>query len=153
MILKLTKTVGLKKGVVKRLLLYTLFLIYVDFFINIAINIILKSPGSVIVASVILRAIFLSVLLPLVGGIASFLFKKLHFRLLLIITSVVICILIPVSIYSLISNPLTVFDVYVDFHTSLDLFMIVFVPYIMASTICIVLSKRLELATTVIDKT
>jgi len=108
MILKLTKTVGLKKGVVKRLLLYTLFLIYVDFFINVAINVILKSPGSVIVASVILRAIFLSVLLPLVGGIASFLFKKLHFRLLLIITSVVICILIPVSIYFLISNPLTV---------------------------------------------
>jgi len=148
------KTVGLKNGVVKRLILYTFFLIYVDFFINIAINVILKSPGSIIVASIILRAIFLSVLLPLVGGIASFLFKKLQFRLLLIITSVVIYVLIPVVIYFLISNPLTVFEVYVDFHTSFDLFMIVFVPYILASTICIVLSKRLELATiTVINKT
>lgn len=97
------KTVGLKNGVVKRLILYTLFLIYVDFFINIAINVIVKSLGNVIITSLILRAIFLSVLLPLVGGIASFLFKKLHFRLLLIITSVVIYILIPVGIYFLIS--------------------------------------------------
>lgn len=130
---------------VKKLIIYTLFLIYTDFFINIAVNFALRSPGEVIITSVILRAVFLFLFFPLIGSGIFFLLKKRNFKLRLLVTSIFVYALIPVIIYFLKSGPGTIFDVYIDFHRQFELYMVVFVPYILASLICILLSRKLKI--------
>jgi len=129
----------------KKLAIYTLFLIGVDFFINLVINFIQHNAGSVIITSVILRAVCILVFFPFVGIVISTLVKVKGNSALLIITTLTVYALFPVVIYLLKSNNKSLPEVYIDLHVQFNLFAVVFLPYLLASVICILMSNRLRL--------
>jgi hypothetical protein len=133
------------KEMLKKLAIYTLFLIGVDFFVNLVVNFIQHNPGSVIITSVILRAVCILVFFPLVGIVISALVKVKGNNALLIMTTLTVYILFPVVIYFLTSNNKSLQEVYVDLHVQFDLFVVVFLPYLIASVICILIVNKLRL--------
>jgi len=130
---------------VKGLMIYTLFLVVTDFFINLVINFIQGNPGSVIITSVIVRVICLFILFPLVGAVVFIILKDKGSNASLITTSIVVYALLPLIIYFLKSNNKSLLEVYTDLHLQFNLFSLIYLPYILASIICIILSNKLKL--------
>lgn len=126
-------------------MIYTLFLVVTDFFINLVINFIQGNPGSVIITSVIVRVICLFILFPLVGAVVFIILKDKGSNASLITTSIVVYALLPLIIYFLKSNNKSLLEVYTDLHLQFNLFSLIYLPYILASIICIILSNKLKL--------
>lgn len=129
----------------KSLIIYLLCLIAVDAIANVIIGLILHSPGSVILISGIVRAICIFILFAVIGTIV---FSILNGRIALaglVITTILVYILIPAIIYLLKDNNKTIVEVYVDLHSRIDLFTQFFLPYILASIICIMLVRKLKI--------
>ncbi len=99
---------------VKSILIYTLFLAVIDFFINLAINLIFHEPVSVVVVSVILRAICLFMLFPFVGVMMFMLLKGMGSNMVLIFTTFLVYCVIPMVIYSLKENNKSILETYID---------------------------------------
>ena len=130
---------------VKNLMIYTLFLVIIDFHMNVAINFIQGNPGFVIAISVIVRLICLLLLFPLVGIIIFSSFKESAHNILLISTATIVYALVPGIFYYLKSNDSSLLEIYIDLHLNFDLFLLVCLPYILASIICIILINKLKL--------
>jgi len=130
---------------VKGLMIYTLFLVVTDFFINLVVNFIQGNPGSVIITSTIVRAICLFILFPLIGIIVFIIFKGKRSNAPLITTTIVVYALLPLIIHFLKSNGKSLLEVYTDLHLQFNLFALVYLPYILSSIICISLSNKLKL--------
>jgi hypothetical protein len=129
----------------KNLVIYTLFLVVIDFIINLVINFIQGNPGSVIVTSLIVRAICIFILFTLVGAVVFIIFKDNGSNASLITTSIVVYALLPLIIYFLKSNNKSLLEVYIDLHLQFNLFSLIYLPYILASLICILLFNKLKL--------
>ena len=130
---------------VKNLIIYTLFLVCADFLINLVVNFIQGNPGIMIVTSVIVRAGCLFVLFPSIGGSVFVVLKGKGSNTQLIITTLIVYLLFPLIIYSLKSNDKNLLEVYLDLNLQLNLFVLIYVPYLLASVICLVLSDKLKL--------
>lgn len=130
---------------VKRLIIYTLFLVVTDFLINLVINFIQGNPGNVIITSSIVRAISLFILFPLIGTIVFIILKDKGINAALITATIIVYALFPLIIYFLKSNGKSLWEVYADLHLQLNLFALIYLPYILASIICISLSNKLKL--------
>lgn len=126
-------------------MIYTLFLVVTDFLINLILNFIQGNPGSVIITSSIVRAICLFVLFPLIGIVVFIILKDKGSSAALITTTVIVYALLPLIIYFLKSNGKSLFEVYADLHLQFNLFALIYLPYILASIICISLSNKLKL--------
>jgi len=126
-------------------MIYTLFLACADFLINIIVNLLQHNQGSLIVTSIILRAICLSLLFPLIGGVVLVVLKDRRSTISLVVTTIVVYLLIPVIIYYLKSNQKSLWLVFVDLHLQFNLFVLILLPYIIASIICIYFSNELKL--------
>lgn len=130
---------------VKKVTIYTLFLVITDLFINLVINFIQGNPGIVIITSTVVRAICLLILFPLVGAVVFITLKKKGSNTSLITTTVIVYTLLPIIVYFLKSNSKNLWEVYIDLHLEFDLFLLIYFPYLLASIVCIFLSNKLKL--------
>jgi hypothetical protein len=126
-------------------MIYVLLLIVVDALLNLIINFFQGNPGSVIITSAIVRIVCLLLLFTIVGVIVFLSFKDKESNLLLIATTVIVYLLLPLIVYLLKSNEKGFIEVYLDLHLHLNLFTAIYLPYIIASVICIILSNKLKL--------
>lgn len=134
----------MEKRILKNLFVYTLMLIVVDLFMNIILNLIQRNPGVVIAVSSFVRIFFLLIFFPLLGSLIFFLIKHKTY-LALFLTTIAVYIILPSVVYLLKSNNKSLLDVYIQLHVKLDLFVIIFLPYIVASLICMLISNRIKL--------
>lgn len=130
---------------VKGLTIYTLFLVIIDLFTNLVINIIQGNPGSVMLVSLIVRAISLSILFPLVGAVVFITLKGKGSNASLIITTVIVYTLLPLIFYFLKSSSQSLWEDYRDMHLQFNLFSFIYLPYLLASIICIIISNKFKL--------
>jgi hypothetical protein len=130
---------------IKNLVIYTIFLVITDLLINLVINLIQGIPGIVIMTSMFISAIYLFILFILVGALVIVIFKNTGFKASLITTSIFVYALIPLFIYFLKSNNKNLLEVYIDMHLQFNLFSLIYLPYILASSICILLFNKLKL--------
>ncbi len=131
--------------ILKKLFVYTLLLIVVDLFINIILNLIQGNPGIVIAGSVILRVFFLLLFFPSVGCLMFLLFKNRGHYIPLFLTTITVYLMIPSVVYLLKSNNKNLMEVYIDLHADFYMFAIIFLPYILASFICVIVSSKTRL--------
>jgi hypothetical protein len=129
----------------KNLVIYTIFLVITDLLINLVINLIQGIPGIVIMTSMFVSAIYLFILFMLVGTLVIVIFNDKGFKSSLITTSIFVYALIPLFIYFLKSNNKNLLEVYIDLHIQFNLFSLIYLPYILASLICILLFNKLKL--------
>jgi hypothetical protein len=125
--------------------MYTVFLVFIDFCFNVVINLIQGNPGSVIFASSLGRAICLFVLFPVVGALVFFTIIDKWSNALLITTSILVYVLLPSIIYLLKSNGKSLLGVYGDLHLQFNLYVLIYMPYVLSSVICIVFSNKWKL--------
>lgn len=129
----------------KSLLIYTCLLIVVDLFFNIVINLILDNPGGMIMISIVVRIICLAVLFSLVGLIVLSLLRQQSFLLGLGVTTVIVYLLVPITIYFLKENDKGFWQVYLDVHIKSELFVAIYLPYLLASCVSLPIVGRLKL--------
>lgn len=129
----------------KSLLIYTCILIVVDLFFNIVINLILDNPGGMIMISIVVRIICLAVLFSLVGLIVLSLLRHQSFLLGLGVTTVIVYLLVPIIIYFLKENDKGLWQVYLDVHIKSELFVAIYLPYLLASCVSLPIVGRLKL--------
>jgi hypothetical protein len=118
---------------------YTILLVITDLFASLAVNLIQKNPEIVIVTSGVVRLSFLFVLFPAVGWVVSGFLYKAPTSLTLIITSVILYFLIPITVYFLKDNNASLPSVFVDLHSKFYLFSLVLLPYIVSSIISFII--------------
>ncbi len=126
-------------------MIYTLFLVLTDFLINLLINFIQGNPGSVIITSMFVRAICLFLLFPLIGFLIFIILKGKGSNASLIATTVVVYVLLSLVIYFLKNNGKSFLEVFTELHLQFNLFALIYLPYILASIICMFLSNKLKL--------
>lgn len=135
----------MEKRTLKNLYVYTLLLIVVDLFMNIILNLVQGNPGVVIAVSAIVRLLFLLIFFPLLGYLVFFLLKNKGHYVALFITTIVLYLILPSVVYLLKSNNKSLLEVYIELHVKSDLFVIIFLPYILASIICLIISNKIRL--------
>lgn len=135
----------MEKQLVENLFAYTLFLIVVDLFMNIILNLVQGNPGGVIAVYAIVRIFFLLIFFPLLGYLIFFLLKNKGHYIALFITTIAVYLILPSVVYLLKSNNKTLLEVYIELHVKSDLFVIIFLPYILASFICLIVSNKIRL--------
>jgi hypothetical protein len=118
---------------------YTIILVIADLFASLVVNLIQENPEVVIVTSGVVRLSFLFVLFPTVGWIVSSFLNKGPTSLILIITSVIVYFVIPITVYLLKDNNESLLSVFVDLHSKFYLFSLVLLPYIVSSIISFIL--------------
>jgi hypothetical protein len=124
-------------------MIYTLFLALTDLFFNILINFIQGNPGAVIIATSIVRSVCLLTLFSLVAAGVHLILKVKWSQIGLITTTLVVYAWIPLIVYCLKSNGKSILEVYADLHFRFDLYALVYLPYVLASVLCVFLSNRL----------
>ena len=129
----------------KSLLIYTCLLIVVDLFFNIVINFVQDNPGGVIMVSIVVRLICLAIFFSLVGLIVLSLLKQQSLLLVLGVTTVIVYLLVPIIIYFLKENDKGLWQVCLDMHMKPELFVAIYLPYLLASCVCLLLIGRLKL--------
>jgi hypothetical protein len=129
---------------VKNLIIYTLFLILLDCVFNLFINLIQDNPGSVIITSAVLRIICLAICYPIITILVYLIFRGNWRDSIFIIASISLYVLMPVIVYFLKRNNLSLIEVYLDLHLKFHLFAIIFLPYILASITCFILYKKFK---------
>src|SRR6185437_2157099 len=116
-----------------------LFLIVIDLLANSLINLV-NGNAIIIIGSVILRAISLLILFPFISFVVLLFTKRIN--VILITTSISICLIIPLVVFFLKSNRQSLMEVYWDLFTQEYLFEAILQPYIIASLICFYLYNR-----------
>lgn len=129
---------------VKGLVTYTLFLIVTDAFFCLIINLVQGSPYSLIIISLIVRAVCLFILFPTIATIAFLVIKNKESNLPLIVTTLMIYTVLPVIIFALKDDHKRLLEVYAELHAQYYLFSLIFLPYFIASLICLVLANKLK---------
>jgi hypothetical protein len=130
---------------VKRIIIYTLFLIVADAFCTVVINLIQRGPYDIIIASIVIRAVCLGILFPIIGSGISLMVDRPETYLPILLTTIVVYFLLPAIVFILKYNNKSIFEVYIELHTQFYLFTLVFLPYLIGSTICFLLFKKVKL--------
>jgi len=125
--------------------MYLLYLLAADAIANIAIGLILQNTGALILISGIARAIGIFFLFAIVGTIVFSILNGKGNMAGLIITTLLVYLLMPAIIYLLKENNKTIVAVYTELHSNFNLFAQIFLPYILASTICVMLVRKLKM--------
>jgi hypothetical protein len=126
--------------------LYTLYLIGIDFIINLIFNLIENSSQITIALLLILRPITIILIFPLSETISEKLFSenKLTIKSLLISKSFFILIL-PLVIYSFAENSQSVLESYKDVFGNYTVFKATILPFLCASIIMLVIGTLLKI--------
>jgi len=109
----------------------------VDFLVNLAINFLQESPGSLIMGIAIVRSVYIFLFFNFSGIIIFNCTKYRAYIYPLIFTTIIVYLLIPLIIYLLKSNENSILQVYIDLHMDNYLFTVVCLPYLIASIVCI----------------
>lgn len=130
---------------VKRIIIYIMFLLTIDLFVNLIVNMIQRNPSSLIAASMVLRLFVLAIMLFVVLLIIQYFLKDHTFNLVIIVSSVIVYLSLPLFIYLMKDNQKGILEVYRDLHVNGDLFAIIYIPYIIATLSCLLLFNKLKM--------
>lgn len=129
----------------KYLLIYTCLLIVIDLFFSVFLNLSQDSPGGLVIILIFIRIISLGVLFPLVGIIVCNLLKRRSLLINLSITSLIVYLLIPIIITLFNDKDKGLWDIFLDTHFDGHLFMLLYLPYLLASCLNLLIIVRLKL--------
>jgi Na+-driven multidrug efflux pump len=127
------------------MVVYVLFLLTIDLFFNLIVNLLQRNPGALIVASTFIRLFSLALLFPVVLIIVHGFLKNQGINIIMVVSSVIVYISIPLIIYFLKDNQKGVLEVYKDLHFDRELFVLIFIPYIIATFCCLILINKFKL--------
>jgi hypothetical protein len=130
----------------KKLTSYSLLLLITDQPTSLIINFVLNSPGELILISALLRIVFIFFLFLIISlAITYFILNKKVGVKLIVITTLIVYLLIPLIIFLLKSNDSSLLTVFLDLHLKYDLFSLTLLPFIIASIITFCLSNKYKL--------
>ena len=129
----------------KYLLIYTCLLIVIDLFFSVFLNLSQDSPGGLVIILIFIRIISLGVLFPLVGIIVCNLLKRRSLLINLSITSLIVYLLIPIIITLFNDKDKGLWETCLDTHFDGHLFILIYLPYLLASCLNLLIIVRLKL--------
>jgi hypothetical protein len=130
---------------VKNLVTYLFILLGVDMMINLFINFLQGTPGGLIMTSLVVRLVSLLLLLFPTMTLSYILLKNKGMNALLIVSFLSVYVLIPLVIYLLKDNQKSIWEVYVETHSKMELFSLIYLPYILATATCIFFLNKTKL--------
>lgn len=130
---------------VKSLVTYLFILLGVDMMINLLINFLQGNPGGLIMTSLVVRLVSLLLLLFPTMTLSYILLKNKGMNAILIVSFLSVYVLIPLVIYLLKDNQKSIWEVYVETHFKMELFSLIYLPYILATATCIFFLNKTKL--------
>jgi hypothetical protein len=126
---------------VKNILTLALFFILIDTTINVFTSLILAN-GFMAMISLVIRPICFFPMFCVLAAVINYVFRKSLDIYLLIAILLAIFISIPIIVYCLMGRNDSIFNLYTDMYSSSILFKAFLLPYLISSTIFIVVARK-----------